>query len=335
MARIAIIGGGLAGCAAAWVLKQRGYDVVIYEAGDELASGASGNMIGLYNPRFGAEWTPQSQYYAVAFERALEVFDAFDGIDFNPFGALHLVNDVKKERRFRKMIESWPLVDMQLLGAVNASDIAGVGLTYDALYLPRSGSVSPPKLCAAYADGVEVQYGVAVEDIEADFVILAAGSALREFSDTKHIDLCSVRGQVTLVEEVAELKTNICYGGYISAAVDGVHMVGSTFQRWLDHSEIMPEDDQDNLAKLAEVIPAFPKSLKVVGQRASVRTTSRDHFPVVGQLSENVYVSTAHGSHGILSSLLAAEILGAMIGGDEMPVSDDVISALSHERFKD
>ena len=89
------------------------------------------------------------------------------------------------------------------------------------------------------------------------------------------------------------------------------------------------------MAKLAEVIPAFPKSLIVVGQRAAVRTTSRDHFPVVGQLSENVYVSTAHGSHGILSSLLAAEILGAMIGGDEMPVSDDVISALSHERFKD
>lgn len=50
--RIAIIGGGLAGTSCAYVLKQYGFEPVIYEAGDKLAYGASGNEVGLYNPRF-------------------------------------------------------------------------------------------------------------------------------------------------------------------------------------------------------------------------------------------------------------------------------------------
>lgn len=335
--RVAILGGGLAGCAAAYMLKKAGHEPVIYEAGDCLASGASGNQIGLYNPRFGAEWTPHSQYYGCAFERALHVFDRLDGIDFNSCGALHLITDDKKERRFSKMLESWGLGEnhMHLVSAQYASQLAGIHIDHDALYLPQSGSVSPAKLCAVYAGVIESHFGSSVTHVDADITILAAGPALRMFEDSQFIDLRAVRGQVTLVKEAAPLKTNICYGGYVSTAVDGVHMVGSTFQRWLDHSELIEDDDADNLNKLAEAIPAFPQELGIVGHRASVRTTSKDHFPVVGQISDNVYVSTAHGSHGILSSLMAAEILANMIDNKPQALSDDVLAALSPYRFKD
>jgi len=333
--RVAIIGGGLAGCAAAFELKRRGHEPVIYEAGESLASAASGNAIGLYNPRFGAEWSPQSQYYAAAFERALDVFAEFDDIDFDPCGALHLITDEKKARRFGKMIESWPSVEMRLVNVREASAIAGVEVGCEALYLPQSGRVSPPKLCAAYSDGVEVHCHAKADDIDADIIVLAAGAAMRGFDEASSLDLGAVRGQVTMIKEAAPLKANICYGGYISSAVDGAHMVGSTFQRWLDHSEIIDQDDADNLEKLYAALPSFPRELEVVGRRAAVRTTSRDHFPVVGSLSDKVYVSTAHGSHGILSSLMAAEVLGCMIDNKPQPLSDDVNDALSPHRFKD
>ena len=224
---------------------------------------------------------------------------------------------------------------MRLVSAQEASEIAGVKIDHDALYLPQSGSVSPSQLCAAYARDIEVHLNAQEDDVDADIVILAAGTAMRDNKNTKHIDLKLVRGQVTLVKEALPLQTNICYGGYISAAVGGVHMVGSTFQRWLDHSEIMPEDDADNLEKLCSVIPPAQRHFEVVGQRASVRTTSRDHFPVVGQLSDKLYVSTAHGSHGILSSLMAAEILANMIDGAPQSLGDDVLAALSTDRFND
>ena len=53
--KAAIIGGGLAGCALAFSLKQAGVTPVVYESASRLAAGASGNSIGLYNPRFTAE----------------------------------------------------------------------------------------------------------------------------------------------------------------------------------------------------------------------------------------------------------------------------------------
>jgi flavin-dependent dehydrogenase len=44
--KVAIIGAGLAGTAAAWALRQAGAEPVIYEAGPEIAPGASGNPVG-------------------------------------------------------------------------------------------------------------------------------------------------------------------------------------------------------------------------------------------------------------------------------------------------
>jgi len=334
--RIAIIGGGLAGCAAAYELLRRGHVPVIYEAGDALASGASGNALGLYNPRFGAEWSPQSQYYAAAFEKAIKVFQGFDDVDFNPCGALHLMNDERKVRRFSKMIDAWVCgIEMRTVDAAEASRIAGIGIEYDCLYLPQAGRVSPAKLCAVYAEGVEVVLNYDGGAVDADVTILTAGAALRGFDGLEYLDLRAVRGQVTHIKEVASLKANICYGGYVSAAVDGVHMVGASFQRWLDHDDILPEDNDDNLSKLYDAVPDFPRGVEVVGEWAGVRCAARDHFPVVGQLYSDTYISTAHGSHGVLSSLMAAEIIANQIENKPQRLSADVLAALSPQRFKD
>ncbi len=347
--KIAILGGGLAGCAAAYVLKRGGHEPVIYEVGGALASGASGNTVALYNPRFSAEMNPQSAYFSAAFDQALGVFAALKDIDFTPCGALHLINDEKKAIRFGKMVQSWgwPDDEMRIVSAREASEIAGIEIPERALYLARSGSVSPQKLCAAYAQGVEVRLhsqmdpAVKPQDDELgeyDVVILACGPALRHFEESKHLDLQAVRGQVTTIKatpDTQKLKCNLCYSGYITKVQGGAHMVGSTFQRWLDHSDVMEEDDADNLEKLGAAVPHFLQYFEVIASRASVRTTSRDYFPVVGRLSDKVYISTAHGSHGVLSSLMAGKVLGAMIEGRELPVSADVIKALSPDRFLD
>ncbi|NCT40560.1 MAG: FAD-dependent 5-carboxymethylaminomethyl-2-thiouridine(34) oxidoreductase MnmC [Alphaproteobacteria bacterium] len=347
---IAIIGGGLAGCAAAYMLKAAGHVPIIYEAGDTLASGASGNCVGLYNPRFGAEWSPQSQYYASAFKRALSVFPTLKDIEFDPCGALHLITDEKRRVRFGKMVEAWPddaLGDamgvpntMRIVSAQHASDIAGIKIDHDALYLPRSGSIHPAKLCAAYAAEVEVRLNARTDnlsEVEADVVVLATGVSSRIFNDTKHIDFRPVRGQVTLLEasdQSEALQCHLCYDGYLSKGVNGKHMVGATFQRWLDHDEVLAQDDVDNLENLYAAIPAFDRDLDVIRSWAGVRCASRDHFPVVGQLRDGAYISSAHGSYGILSSIIAADVLVAMIDNKPQTLSHEVIAALCPSRFK-
>jgi tRNA 5-methylaminomethyl-2-thiouridine biosynthesis bifunctional protein len=113
-----------------------------------------------------------------------------------------------------------------------------------------------------------------------------------------------------------------------------VHCIGSTFQRWLNHDEIMPQDDTDNLEKMMSNITSLKGDYVLSGQRAGVRTTAHDHFPVIGKLTERVFVSTAHGSHGILSTLMGAHIISNIILKTKEKTLDYVLSALNPYRQK-
>lgn len=340
--KVAIVGGGMAGCALAHILRQSGAEPVVYEAGPTLASGASGNSSGLYNPRFSALRGSESDFYAAAYSQALRYFQTLEDIDWNPCGSLHLMYSDKIAERLRRTAENWHWdpAHMRLVSTDEASEIAGITLCHEALYLPDGGSVSPAKLCAAYMRDVEHHLNAPVENlncIDADIKVLACGPAVAQFAPT--LPLIPVRGQITQVtatELSATLKCNLCHSGYMVPARDGVHTLGATFQPDDDDAEIRPQDDQENIQKLAELMPGLDTGLQVIGQRASVRATSRNRFPIIGLLpgQDDVYISAAHGSYGILSSLMGAHLLADMILDRPRCLPTDVIKALSPTRFK-
>ena len=339
--KVAIIGGGLAGTSCAEALRSRGVNSVIYEESQSLASGASGNSYGLCNPRFAALRTPVSDFYANSYARIIKR----NGTD-NIGGALHLLNSAEKTRRFESMIGQWdwPAEAMALHDAAAASDIAGIKLSHRCLYLPHAAKISPAQLCHDYAAGTMVRTGQAVTPIRDgdgwhvddefyDAVILATARPGGLLGD---LPLHTVRGQATLVRGNAEskgLRANLCYGGYLTTPDrDGVHLLGSTFQKWLHDTDLREQDDADNLRKLAEAVPSIG-ALSPIGARAGLRLASRDHVPVVGMLEKGLYVSTAHGSHGVLSSLGGAEIIADRLCGTVSSVSADSLKALAPQRF--
>ena len=335
--KISILGGGVAGTACAHVFRQYGLDSILYEKEDSLAQGASGNRIGLYNPRPNALRGAASDFYTSAFSLALRQFSKFDEIDFKPCGALHLITDEAKQKRFSKMIENWCWQDggLQLLYAQQASDVAGIPLEQEAFFLPQSGYVSPSKLCRAYAGETEVKYGTPGRpgEDDSDVTVLADGIGVKDiFPD---FPVYTVRGQVSLCEENETsqgLKTALCYGGYVCPAVDGVHVVGSTFQKWLDHCDLLEEDHQANLDHLTEAVPALA-GLQAQDGRAGLRVASKDRFPLIGPAGGGIYVSAAHGSHGLLGSLAGAHLLADMLRGGPFSLPKRTVKALSPERF--
>lgn len=337
--RVAIIGAGLAGTACAYVLKQYGAEPVIYEAGGCLAPGASGNEVGLYNPRLSAERTPEADFYISAFALALRTFQELKDIGWNKCGSLHLMTDGEREKKFLKTAQSWgwPEEHMRLVNGAEVSEISGVDLEHGALWMPEAGSVSPRKLCEAYAEEIEIHFNAKITDlseVKADAMILACGGGVRDFIDAP---LGAMRGQMTIVRENArsnKLKCNLCYGGYFSPALDGVHALGATFERNTPHSEISDADDAENIRKLSEVSSALAENLQVSGRRAAVRTTSKDHFPLIGKAGDNIYVSTGHGSHGILNSLAGAHVLADMILGRGLSLPADTVKKLDPMRFR-
>ena len=349
---VAVIGGGLAGTSVAAKLADKNFKVELYEA-DKIAAGASGNSRGLFNPRFTKERGFVSDFYAAAFSLAVRKLKALKDIGFNPCGSIHLLTDEDKGKRLTGAVQNWGwhTDHLRLVEAGEASDIAGVKLEKGAVYLPEAGFVSPEKICASLAKNIPI-HNEKVDRISQsggqwlvngrlyDAVVIGAGVGAIEFEQTKSIPFSTVRGQIAEAKATVatkKLKTNICYGGYCSPADEYIHVIGSTFQPWLSDTDIREEDNKDIIENLEYHVPALSAETEVTGARAALRVATKDRFPVIGQIPDydNLYISAGHGSHGLISSALAAEIIAAQIGGNVVPVPKSVLKELSPQRFID
>ncbi len=132
------------------------------------------------------------------------------------------------------------------------------------------------------------------------------------------------------------LLTHLCYGGYLSPSYQGQHVLGSTFQAWMDSPDIQSADHTYVIDKLHQATPPFFTESDIKGGRVSFRTATPDRMPVVGSRiahHRTVYISTAHGSHGIITSLFAARMIAQDISQIPISVSKSVIQSVSPDRF--
>lgn len=327
---VTILGAGLAGCASAYVLKQYGFNPVIYDP-NGIASGASGNAVGMINPRFSAFRNAESDFYTASFAQTVRSLKGVES--FEQCGALHLLTDEDKRTKLTRTAENWEwhAEHMRVVNAKEASDIAGVEITQDALYLSDSAKVNPSELCQWYARDIEVRKEHAPDDLDGPIIYANGASVAEKFSD---LPVHTVRGQISYAKSndvSRNLKTNISYGGYVAPAKDGVHVVGSTFQKWLSHTDVVDEDHAQIMDQLSAAIPSIG-ALEVTGGRAALRTASQDRFPVIGA-HDGAFVSSAHGSHGIASSLAGAHLLADILRGGVISLGKSSINALWPGRF--
>ena len=61
----------------------------------------------------------------------------------------------------------------------------------------------------------------------------------------------------------------------------------------------------------------------------------RDHFPACGEVSGfgGLYITTGHGSLGTTSTVICAQILGAITMDRPLPVTLEVANSLNPTRF--
>lgn len=364
---VAVIGSGLAGSSCAHILKRYGLDVCLYDKAGAVASYASGNDTGLYNPRLSAERTPQSAFYVAGYAALIKELEGISvNVSHRCNGALHLCVDAGKEKRLRSTKENWGWHEdhMHYLSAQQASEIAGIAIDKEALYLPDGGSVCPRALCEYLAQDVRQQFGLDEIKIEQtgqswlvngknyDAVVLANAIDVLSYEHTSWLPLHTVRGQTTYIQaskSSENLHSNICYGGYISAAHEGRHVIGASFQRWLEHDEVLDEDDQDNLEKMYDALPSLKdeaEDIHIAKSWAGLRTSSQDRFPVIGRVADHdswksgeeqdvdgLYIMSALGSHGMVSAIAGAHLIADMIMDLPYSLPYDTVQQLSPDRF--
>ncbi|MEE4145983.1 MAG: bifunctional tRNA (5-methylaminomethyl-2-thiouridine)(34)-methyltransferase MnmD/FAD-dependent 5-carboxymethylaminomethyl-2-thiouridine(34) oxidoreductase MnmC [Halieaceae bacterium] len=203
---------------------------------------------------------------------------------------------------------------------------------------------------------------------DAPCAIVATGTASAQLADLAWLPIQAIRGQTTLLPATAEsraLRAVICHEGYIAPARAGIHCIGATFDPGDTDLTLRPADQAANLASLARALPAWRESLAGVTATAlegkvGLRCASPDYLPMVGPVPDRqaflhdyaalrsnarqviplrgrflpgLYLSTAHGSRGLTSTPLAAELLASMICGEPRPLSRELGRALAPARF--
>ncbi|MBF7072521.1 bifunctional tRNA (5-methylaminomethyl-2-thiouridine)(34)-methyltransferase MnmD/FAD-dependent 5-carboxymethylaminomethyl-2-thiouridine(34) oxidoreductase MnmC [Glaciecola sp. MH2013] len=152
---IAVVGGGIAAAIMALKLVERGKRVTLYCADKQLAQGASGNDQGGFYPQLNAEAGIASQIHAHSFLYARRFYDDIlnQGAHFSHSwcGVLQLAFNDNVTKRYTKMMakQTWPSDLVNWRNKVEASDIAGIDIPHDSLFLPLGGWISPPELTKA------------------------------------------------------------------------------------------------------------------------------------------------------------------------------------------
>lgn len=190
----------------------------------------------------------------------------------------------------------------------------------------------------------------------ADVVILCNGNDAAALQQTRYLPLKPVRGQVTLMpasQASASLRCVICHDGYLPPARDGHHCIGATFDLNRRDTGTDTQGHVYNLARLERHVPALAGELVAlqaasINGRAALRCTTPDYLPVAGPVAEvtemrhrfaalahnaqalvaspgawvpGLYVNSGHGSRGLSSTPLCAELLAAYIDGTPFPLA--------------
>lgn len=361
-----VIGGGIAGCAAAHALAQRGIAVTLVERAPQLASAASGNPRGALHARFGAGDNPVHRFVQAAYGHALALLDEVlpaDGELRAECGLLQLAFSPGEHKRIAKLAEQeWPAHLLRLVDAAEATTLTGMEMAHGGLWFPGGGWIVPRALCARLADDARIALRLnhAVETltptgagwrvagrnvlgeawaIEAETVVVCCAHSALAMEQFAHFPLTPVRGQVSLLpatEASQSLHAVVCGDGYCAPALGGVHVTGATHAIGDESLGVRTCDHADNLAKLAAHAPVLRTalgevSLEKLEGRAAMRCSAPLAMPMVGEVRAGLYCSLAHGTRGLISAGLAGETVAALACGQLTPLPAPILSALAPE----
>jgi tRNA 5-methylaminomethyl-2-thiouridine biosynthesis bifunctional protein len=394
--RIAIIGAGLAGCHTAYALAKRGFKVSLIDKNQSIAQEASGNPQGVLYIKLSADNGILGQFNLASLLYAQSFYQPFwqNNKSFGEqCGVLQLGFNQRNQQIHQTINESF--IDsecIQLINANQASNIANLAIEQSALFFPYCGWLQPYQLCRWLIDSdkIELISDLHINEIISqtkesnlwllkgkrqdtsweslfDHVIIANAKEASTFSQTNHLPVKSIRGQISYIESQSpldELKAVVCSHGYIAPAttIDNhyIHAIGATFNL-NDHSKALSEKDhQDNIDNV--ITQHLNHSIKpiVLGGRVGFRCTSPDYLPLTGPIPDveafstdyaelmhnarlsldttgtyfhGLHCNIAHGSRGLAYAPLSAEILASTIAGEPPPVSQRLVDALNPGRF--
>ena len=360
----AVVGGGLAGVAAAASMARRGWRVTVLDSAATAASGASAVPVGMLTPHHSPDDNLLSRLSRAGVRATLNEARSLlrEGEDWQAMGVLeHRVGLAPLAVAAPQAMQPWTR---------DASDeektSAGLDPQASAYWHEQAGWVKPAALVQAWLaqPGIEWRGNSAVEHIErveeswrllganaqelakADLVIVAAAHASAALSKAG-LPLQPVRGQVSWNEQEIshQLPTFPVNGNghfmpHVPMASGHAWFCGSTFDRDVTDLAASAADHLLNLERLSTLLPGVARQLELAFSNGSVkawtgiRCASSDRRPLLGEVSPGLWVTTAMGSRGLTFAVLCAELLAARLHAEPLPLEARLAQALDISRVR-
>ncbi|PJA21242.1 MAG: bifunctional tRNA (5-methylaminomethyl-2-thiouridine)(34)-methyltransferase MnmD/FAD-dependent 5-carboxymethylaminomethyl-2-thiouridine(34) oxidoreductase MnmC [Deltaproteobacteria bacterium CG_4_10_14_0_2_um_filter_43_8] len=380
---VSIIGAGISGCITAHAFAKRGWKVHLFDEKTEANLFPEKHHAGVLFPNLSRTLNLHSQFYLTSYLfalRQLEDIQQTYSFEYHSCGMLYLASKAKDKNIFFELSEKIPKDFFHFVSSREASEIAGIQLKHDALYFPQGSWLFPKDLCKAILTNPNItlhpQSGIQNIKKENKFwkvstkndeylssceVITNAYEA-KQFEQTQWIPLQKIRGQVSFLHNekaLSQLKTILCYRGYLVPCSANLHMVGASFEPEKTNEALEHHSHLHNLALLKEHLSNIDivKHENTLDGSVGFRSVAPDRMPIIGPapnekmfqeyfqslklkytppeelFHHGLYVNIAHASRGLLSSFMGAETIASLVCDEPSPLPQKLTECIHPIRF--
>lgn len=203
-------------------------------------------------------------------------------------------------------------------------------------------------------------------DLDASAIVIATAHHANELTgDSSYLPTKKIRGQLTYLnaDALPTADTVLCARSYMAPPLNGRLVLGATYNLKDEQTELRDSDHQTNLSHLCDFGSEWEtaaNSAEIIGGRVGFRCTTPDYLPMAGPLAikdaflerfrpmtknakriprepmpwmSGVWLNVGHGSRGLASSSLCAELIAEQMAGDAVSTSQTVVDALAPNRF--
>ena len=362
---VAVIGGGIAGCAAAYYLAHEGLDVSVIDH-QGVGNAASGYALGLLNPLSGALIPGELAAFALeAFNEHRLLWPRLreeSSIDFQGRMVPHLetVLDESDLPALREEMERWEATEGFSAQWVEGRDVAGLDgrLSNEiagAALLESLGIVDSRLLTRALMDaaaqvgasvieeraiGIDWQDERAVrvvtneDSVSCSAVVIASGAWTGQIREWIGLDVpvTPLKGQIVRLEGLRPpLEYHVAGPGAAVQKADGKLWIAATEEEAGFALDLTDEARERLIENAARVLPCV-RQARLLEQTACLRPKTPDALPIIGKAPsrENVYVTTGAGKKGIMLAPAMGKAIADLIMRGETSLSLD---GFGPERF--